>query len=571
MCPGVRFKIRMNLPSDSLHIKAVKAALKEEKAENDALRITIAMLEQRVAALKDLEAAHATLEQRIAQLEEELRLLRARQYGPSSEKRKDRTFNEAEQVAANDEGEDEDESGDESAEAHDPGHVVPDTGLPARDKQKKPGKKRGRKPISPDLKRVTVAYELEGEERLCSCCQEQMHRMGETATEQVHIEIKIVVRKNVRGKYACRNCERTGTGNLVVLTPMPPQPLPGSVATASTLAWVLASKFVDGMPLYRMSSALKRADVEISRGTLGHWVIQSSERHLQRIYDVLHERLRGQNYIHGDETRVQVLKEDGREAEDQSYMWVYRNVDGSTEPIVLFDYQPGRGKIHPQAFLGNFSGTLMSDGYKAWRSAFPDATQLGCLAHVRRKFTDTVKANKKPGKLAAEALALIGALYDVEYLAREGNPGELSRDDYILHMRQQHSVPLLEAFKKWLEEKEPQVLPSSILGQAISYTLNQWDHLILYTSDPRAPIDNNAVEREIKNFVVGRKGWLFSDTVRGATASAVIYSLALTCRACGVNPQAWLAHALTQLPCRGPDADLEDLLPWNFVAAENSG
>ena len=269
-----------------------------------------------------------------------------------------------------------------------------------------------------------------------------------------------------------------------------------------------------------------------------------------------------------------IMARHNRAAEAQSFMWVYRTAEGCAQPIVLFDYQPCRGKVHPQAFLGDFAGTLMTDGYETWRSAFPNAIHLGCMAHARRRFTDALKVNKN-SKLANEALAFFGALYDVEHLVREGS-ADMPGDDHVLHMRRTHSVPVLDAFRQWLEEKQPQVLPSSKLGEAISYALNQWDHLILYTKDPKAPIDNNMIERDIKHFVVGRKGWLFADTVRGAKASAVIYSLALTCRACGVNPQAWFAHVLTELPRRGDDDDIEDLMPWNFVAddklvSDNSG
>ena len=279
----------MNRPAALLRIDALMAAHDAEKAQ--------------------LQAMISKLELRVAELEEQLRLERARKYGPSSEKRKDRIFNEAEQEAAEDEsGEDEETSS-----------RVPDTGRP--EGSRPPQKKRGRKPLPADLPRQRVEYDLTDEEKVCPCCREQMHRMGESKTEQLQVEVKAVVLENVRFKYACRNCERTGTSTPVVLAPMPPQPLPGSVATAATLAWVLASKFVDGMPLYRLSTALNRVHVDLSRGTLGHWVVQSSERHLERVYDVLHDRLRGQDVIHGDETRVQVLKEEGRDAQSESYMW----------------------------------------------------------------------------------------------------------------------------------------------------------------------------------------------------------------------------------------------------------
>lgn len=329
---------------------------------------------------------------------------------------------------------------------------------------------------------------------------------------------------------------------------MPAQPLPGSIATASTLAFALVHKYVDGTPLYRLAQAFERAGVPVSRGALGHWVIGSSEKHLARIYDVLKLRLRSQPLIHGDETTVQVLKEMDREATSTSYMWAYRSGHDSDEPIVLLDYQPGRGQIHPQTFLGDYRGIVMSDGYSAWRT-LEGATHLGCMAHSRRRFVDALKARKKGGGPPEQALRFFEQLYRVERQARNEIPddGE-TRDHCIRRFRQQHSVPILHALKAWLDDIAPKVLPDSKLGDAVSYTLNQWGYLTRYTEDGSMPIDNNLLERDIRIFATGRKSWLFSDTVDGARASAVTYSLMLTCRACGVEPLAWLRQVLTECP-----------------------
>lgn len=391
--------------------------------------------------------------------------------------------------------------------------------------------------------------------------------MGETVTEQLHIEVKAKVLQNVRFKYACRHCDRTGINTPIVIAPMPAQPLPGSIATASTLAFALVHKYVDGTPLYRLAQAFERAGVPVSRGALGHWVIGSSEKHLSRIYDALKLRLRSQPLIHGDETTVQVLKEKNREATDTSYMWAYRSGEDSDEPIVLLDYQPGRGQIHPQTFLGDYRGILMSDGYSAWRT-LEGAIHLGCMAHSRRRFVNALKTRNKPGGPPEQALRFFEQLYRVERQARDKKPehGETQADS-IRRFRQQHSVPILNALKTWLDEIAPKVLPDSKLGDAVSYTLNQWEYLTRYTEDGRMPIDNNLLERDIRVFATGRKSWLFSDTADGAKASAVIYSLMLTCRASRVEPLAWLRHVLTELPQRTEDADITDLLPFNFPKA----
>jgi transposase len=514
----------------------------------------------RIAAL---QAENHQLAERVIKLEEDLALARLHRFGPRSEKVRDRILNEAEQIA------DEDDAGDDAKDGvvgvpdmGVPDMGVPDTGLP--EDEATPCAKRGRKALPTNLPRERVEYDLADEQKVCPCCRNRMHRMGETVTEQLDIEVKAKVLQNVRFKYACRHCDRTGITTPVVLAPMPRQPLPGSIATASTLAFALVHKYVDGTPLYRLALAFGRAGVPVSRGALGHWVIGASEKHLNRIYDALKLRLGSQPLIHGDETTVQVLKEKDREATSTSYMWAYRSGEDSAEPIVLLDYQPGRGQIYPQTFLGNYRGIVMSDGYAAWRT-LAGARHLGCMAHARRRFVEALKARKKGGGPPEQALKFFEQLYRVEKMARNEIPrdGE-TREQGRRRFRQHHSVPILEAFKVWLDAIAPKVLPDSKLGDAISYTLNQWDYLTRYTEDGRMPIDNNLLERNIRIFATGRKSWLFSDTVAGAKASAVICSLMLTCRACGVEPLAWLRHVLTELPQRDAEADISDLLPFNF-------
>jgi len=284
--------------------------------------------------------------------------------------------------------------------------------------------------------------------------------MGEAMSEQLHIEIKAKVLQNVRFKYACRHCDRTGIKTPMVLAPMPAQPLPGSVATPATLALMLANKYVDGTPIYRLSQALGRANVSLSRGAIANWVIRSSQLHLERIYDALKEKLCQQPLIHGDETFVQVLKEEGRQAQDTSYMWAYRSGQDSDEPIVLFDYQPGRGQKYPQAFLGDYRGLLMSDGYEAWRT-IKGATHYGCMAHARRKFTDALKAMKKPGGPPLQALAFFEALYKVERLARET---DVTKGETRADLR--GGSVCLNSFGRFAQWFAALVMPRSILAAA---------------------------------------------------------------------------------------------------------
>ena len=521
---------------------------------NQSLRDALKHLppEALIARILDLEGLNEQLAQRITQLEELFRLAQLKRFAPSSEKLQDRVFDEAEQIAATEPVEDD----------SDDSFALPDTGLPEIDVPV--GRKRGRKPLPAELPRQRIEYDLTPEQKVCPCCQNALHRMGEETSEQLHIEVKASVLQHVRFKYACRHCERNAERTPVAVAPMPVQPLPGSNASPAMIATVTTGKYVDGTPLHRMEAALARSGIDVGRGTLANWIIRPAELHYSRLYKALRQTLLSQSLIHGDETTVQVLKEEGKTAQSKSYMWLYRSAQDSEQPVVLFDYQPGRAGQYPQAFLAGYKGMLMTDGYSAWRMC-EDVTHFGCLAHSRRLFVDAHKGQKKPGGRALAALAYFKALYQVETLARKELPEGLTRADYTYQLRQEHSVPLLKAFKAWLDELEPLVLPESLLGKAISYTINQWKYLSRYVVDGRVPVDNNLLERDVRPFAVGRRAWLFCDSVAGAKASATIYSLVLTCRACNVEPYAYLRHVLTELPQRAPDADISDLLPFNFA------
>jgi len=511
-----------------------------------------------IARILELEDRNRQLVQRVEQLEELFRLAQDKRFAPSSEKLKDRVFDEAEQIAAMQCADDE----------VDDAFVLPDTGLPETGAPVQG--KRGRKPLPAHLPRQRIEYDLPEAQKVCPCCSNSLHRMGEEISEQLHYEVKASVLQHVRFKYACRHCDRNAEHTPIITAPMPVQPLPGSNASPEIIAAVTVGKFVDGTPLYRMEDVLARVDIPVSRGTLAKWIIRPAQLHYSRLYKALHQTLLSQWLIHGDETTTQVLKEEGKTAQSKSFMWVYRSAEECEQPVVLFDYQPGRGQEYPQAFLAGYKGLLLSDGYAAWRT-LEGVTHFGCLAHARRLFVDAHKGSKKKtGTLVHQALEYFRALYQVETLARADVPENEAWADYRYRLRQQHSVPLLEALKKWLDEKAPLVLPESLLGKAISYTRNQWKYLSRYVVDGRVGVDNNILERDIRPFATSRKSWLFSDTVDGAKASAMVFSLMLTCRACNVEPYAYLLHVLKELPQRAPEADVTDLLPFNYATQQKT-
>ena len=402
------------------------------------------------AYIRTLEAQNAQLSLRVRQLEEQFRLAQLKRYAPSSEKRSERVFNEAEQMAP-------------ELTLQDSAVTLPETGLP--EPELPTPLKRGRKSLPADLPRKRVEYDLSDDQKVCACCQNALHRIGYDISEQLHIPPATPwVWQHVRFKFGCRHCEQHGLGAPVVRAAMPAQPLPGSVADAATIATVITGKYADGIPLYRMEAWFARLGMDVGRGTMGHWVIGASQRHLQRLYDAMHATLLAQPLIHGDETTVQVLREDGRSPQSQSYMWVYRSSEASDTPIVLFDYQAGRGQQHPQAFLQGFTGTLMTDGYSAWRT-LDGVRHLGCLAHARRYFDEAAKVQGKADSHAKQVLQMIARLYQVEALAKGTLPAGSTRVDYTYALRQQRSVPVLAALETWLDENKDTILPKSLLGQ----------------------------------------------------------------------------------------------------------
>ena len=488
------------------------------------------------------------LQQRVSFLEDQFRLAQLKRFAPSSEKlgAQGCLFNEAEQDAA----------------------AVPDDGDDGEeDAPKAAPKKRGRRALPAHLPRERVEHDLTEAQKVCACCRGALHRMGEETSEQLDIvPAKVRVLQHVRFKYACRQCDRHGETSKIVTSPMPAQPIPGSNASAGTVATILTAKYADGMPLYRQHDWLLRGEVDVARGTLAQWCIKAGVL-LTPLYAAMRQELLGNAFIHGDETTVQVLNEVGRKAQNTSYMWVYRTAVGSARPVVLFDYQPGRGHEHPERFLKGYEGAVMTDGYSAWRM-LAGVKHLGCLAHVRRRFDEALKAQKIPTGRAKEALDMIGQLYHIEAKVRKKTPPDgRSLEEEIYRWRQEKSRPILDALHKWLVKNQAEVMPQSLIGKAISYAIGQWLYIYRYIDDGRAPIDNNLIERDIRPFTIGRKAWLFSNSVAGADASAVIYSLMLTCRACDVEPYAYLRHVLTELPRRQAGADVADLLPFNFAAA----
>ncbi len=283
------------------------------------------------------------------------------------------------------------------------------------------------------------------------------------------------------------------------------------------------------------------------------------------ILGVLHDDVRGGPIINVDETTLQVLNEPGRTQTVQSYMWLFRGgLPGN--PVVIYEYHPGRGGDVAKLFLDKYQGVVQTDGYAGhnFLDTWPDILHVACWAHARRKFMDVIKAGGKDKSGSAhKALAMIRTLYSLEKKAR--------RDKFcpqqIYDMRQQHAKPILNKIKKWLDKRQNQVPPKSLLGKAINYCLNQWHRLANYIESGYALIDNNVAENAIRPFVVGRKNWLFSGTPEGACASAMLFSLIETAKANKLEPYVYLRYLFEKIPTT-TTANLKSLLPTNLTAKD---
>lgn len=310
-----------------------------------------------------------------------------------------------------------------------------------------------------------IKYCLPEEERICPCCGEVMDEAGvEIRREFIHVPAQTMVREHIQQQYACRTCDRHRTETPMVKAQMQKRPIPGSLASASMLAYVMDKKYVDGLPLYRLEKQFARQGLRLTRQTLANWVVLGATRWLDLIYHLLHEKLPQRRYFHADETTLQVLHEPGRSAKATSYMWLYRSgQDGP--PIVLFDYQETRSKEHPKRFLKGFKGYLRVDGYSGYNE-IPDVNLVGCWAHARRKFHEAHTAlpaeeRKKPTS-ARIGLEYCNRLFKIECALKDATPEERHAE------RQRLSRPVLDEFLAWLEEQSEQVLPKSALGQAVS-------------------------------------------------------------------------------------------------------
>lgn len=514
-------------------------------------------LESAIKLIETQRSEIAALREITAQQQEEIRILKERQFGRRSEKlsaedlRQGRLFNEAETLATSPRGEESYETVRISKTVY-------------------TRKKRGRRPLSATLARVEVVVDLGEDEKKAVPEGYELTRIGEETSEQVHeIPQKYVVIRTVRPKYIVKPQAGSGMPKLadppcILVAPAPARILPRSIATPSLLASVLVGKFCDALPFYRQERMFSAFGLDISRQDMANWAIAVALR-LAGLLALMKRELLAAPFLHCDETPFQVMDEEGRKDITLSYMWVLTGGTG-THRVVLFRYNPTREAGFISAFLASYEGFLQTDGYSGYNAIGEKdgIIHVACWAHARRRFVEAFKAANRKGA-AGEAIAFIGDMYKTERKLREKHFGpQGSRDADVFAKERKEAVdPILADFKAWLDAKVLEVLPKSALGTAISYTLDLWPRLIRYLDCPWFSPDNSEAERAIRPFAIGRNNWVKSGGPRGAEASADLYSLIETIKLNGLDPYFTLRYILTKLPATPADR-LVDLLPWNL-------
>jgi transposase len=483
--------------------------------------------------------------QRIEVLEEYLRLERARRFGPSSEKNSAQAeilFDEAEALE------------DISAAT---------TALEALQEQTGTPKKRGRKGLSKQLPRHQVHINLNDEEKAGAI--DTFYTLAKEELDVVPAKARVIEYLQEKAVFPAN--PELGQARQIKSAKLPKHPLNKCIASISLLAYVIVSKYCDGLPLYGLEAILKRYGGDISRTSMANWVIRLSTE-LQPLINLMREHQLAYDYLQIDETRIKVLKEVGKSPSSDKWMWVSKG-GPPDKPVILFDYDPSRSAEVATRLLDGFEGYLQCDGMGSYDAIWhrKGLKQLGCFDHARRKYVEAQKAaipsNKKKAAKVSKAdvgLGKINALYRLERSIKDSSAQEKYQK------RQEIAVPLLNDLKVWLEQNMSGVMKGGLTYKAMYYTLNQWPKLIRYCEDGRLNISNAGAENAIRPFAVGRRRWLFSDTTKGAHASAIHYSLVETAKANGLNPDEYYQEILAKIPYADTVEKWEELLPWAVKA-----
>ena len=546
---------------------AVRLSVSEE--QNRLLRQENERLKPIAQTVEHLKAQLQQKTERTVLLEEELKWLKAQYYGRSTqttdaaEQNPDQAllFNEAQVLAA--------------IEAAEEAHRQRTTTVDAHERKRSSDS--GRKAIPEHFPRIVIEHDLPAEQKMCTACAvpHPLTRIGQESRECYRFEApKVSVEQHIRPTYVGE-----ARHEAPITAPAPPVILPKSMASASLLAHVVNAKFDLGLPLYRVSKDLKRYGMDLSPGTLGTWVNTLGGEKVVPLCNLLNETLFTVDFLHIDETPLQVLRSD--KAVGSDHYIVVRAGGPPGRRIILYDYIASRTTAAlKQLFVGYdgpYRGKFVSDGLERYDDIAAELKLLhfGCMQHCRTMFFKAHKVSQSPSSRTLANAAMhdyIKPLYEVERqikaLRQEyAGRGEALPLEKALNLRQQKSTPILEKFKAWLDDLLPGTPPNSALGKALGYATRQWSKLIRYVDHPEMPIDNNYIEQQIKSYATGRRAWLFSYDAGGAQASANLFSLVMTARANDVEPYAYMNYLFDHLPAASTVEQIEALLPWNVKAA----
>lgn len=374
------------------------------------------------------------------------------------------------------------------------------------------------------------------------------------------IPAKVEIDEHHVGVYASKTDDR------IIKADHPKALLHGSLVSPTIAAAIMNGKYVNAVPLYRLEQEFSRYGLTITRQNMANWMIRLGESYLAVLYDYLHQKLYNYHVIQADETPV-LVNRDGRSAGSKSYMWVYRSGHLYTDKqIVLYDYHKTRNSSHPREFLRDYSGICVTDGYQVYHTIEKEREDLqiaGCWVHARRKFDEALTVIPKAHQNKSNAFLVIKQIQAI--YREEGKLNKLSSEERLMQ-RQLVIKPLVDALFAYLKKMEPTVPASGQLRKAYTYILNQEKYLRVFLEDGEVPIDNNASERAIRGFCIGKKNWQMIDTINGAHSSAIIYSIAETAKANNLKPYDYFVYLLEEIPKHMEQNDrtfLEDLLPWS--------
>jgi transposase len=421
-------------------------------------------------------------------------------------------------------------------------------------KPKEEKQKPRRAPLPAHLPRVEIQHEPDSANCRCGCA---LKRIGEDIAEKLDYTPGVfMVERHIRGRWACARCET------IVQAPVPPHVIDKGIPTAGLLAQVMVAKFSDHLPLYRQEAIFERAGVTVPRSTMAQWVGACGVQ-LQPLVDALKAEILEHPVLHADETPVAMLSP-GKHRTHRSYLWTY--CPGAFESLkaVVYDFADNRSGKNALDFLGlpaesGWRGKLVCDDFSGYKALFDlGVTEIGCMAHVRRKWYDLHAANQS--QIAQEALQRIAQLYAIEGEVKDLPP------DQRLEVRRQRARPAIDSLHAWLALQRQRVSDGSATAKAIDYALRRWDALCRYLDDPQLPIDNNWAENRIRPVALGRGNWLFAGSLRAGKRAAAVMSLIQSAKMNQVEPWAYLKDILTRLPTHPANA-IGELLPHRWKPA----